>query len=155
MIFSHIPPAPDGSQDKDAVIKPRELWITYPIISFCTLRPASPVSRLPSSIRVRCRDFTFACFYFVDEANARTAYDTIKTWTCKIGRIEKLYAFTYQPPLPERKIQGWNLYNAREEWARLGVGGPDSKSGWRISGVNIGYNVCGPYRTGRFVPNLL
>jgi hypothetical protein len=139
MIFCFVPP--DTSSDKDAVVKPRELWITYPIISLCTFRAASPLSRHPSSIRLRCRDFTFVCFYFFNEANARAAYDSIRSWTCRIGRIEKLYAFVYQPPPPERKLDGWKLYDARQEWARLGVE-KDTKSGWRISTINQDYSVC-------------
>ncbi|EFW20195.1 hypothetical protein D8B26_003372 [Coccidioides posadasii str. Silveira] len=145
LIFSHIPPAPEGSQDANIPVKPRELWITYPIICFCTFRPATISSRQPSSIRIRCRDFTFVCFFFPNEAQARDAYESIKLWTCKIGRVEKLYAFTYQPPLPERSFNGWDLYNPREEWARLGVGNPDSPSGWRLSAINSDYNFSPTY----------
>jgi hypothetical protein len=140
LIFSHTPAVSDKSQAQAAPPKPRELWITYPIISFCTLRPAPAASRQLSSIRLRCRDFTFACFYFTNEAKARDAYDSIKLWTCKLGRVEKLYAFTYQPQAPERDVNGWTLYDARKEWARLGVEN-DSNCGWRISQINIDYGV--------------
>lgn len=142
MIFSHIPPAAESSPDRNTVIKPLEIWIAYPIISLCTFRPAAASSRQPSSIRLRCRDFTFVCFYFYNEANARATYESIRSWTCKIGRIEKLYAFTFQPPLPERKVDGWSIYNPLKEWARLGVGRPDVKSAWRISNINADYTVC-------------
>ncbi|WEW55311.1 phosphatidylinositol-3-phosphatase ymr1 [Emydomyces testavorans] len=146
LIFSHIPPIPEGLQScSSAPIKPRELWITYPIICYCTFKPATIASRQPSSIRIRCRDFTFVCFYFPNEAQARDAYESIKLWTCKIGRVDKLYAFTYQPPLPERSLNSWNLYNPREEWTRLGVGRPDLPSGWRISTINADYNFSPTY----------
>jgi len=140
LIFSHTPPASAEPQAQGTVIRPRELWITYPIISFCTFRPAPAASRQPSAIRLRCRDFTFVCFYFTSETKARDVYETIKLWTCKIGRIEKLYAFTYQPQAPEREFNGWDLYDARKEWARLGVG--SSNSAWRISQINADYGVC-------------
>lgn len=68
-------------------------------------------------------------------------YETIKLWTCKVGRIEKLYAFTYQPQAPEREFNGWDLYDARKEWARLGVGKEGSNTSWRISHINADYGV--------------
>ena len=141
LIFCHVPAVSEQSQGKDTSSKPRELWITYPIISFCTFRPAPAASRQPSSIRLRCRDFTFICFYFTNEQKARDTYDSIKLWTCKIGRIDKLYAFTYQPQSPEREVNGWTVYDAQKEWARLGVGKEDLGSSWRISNINIDYGV--------------
>lgn len=119
----------------------KELWITYPIICFCTFRPASLASRQLASIRLRCRDFSFICFTFPNEAKSRDVYETIKAWTCKLGSIEKLYAFTFQPPAAELALNGWELYNPRKEWARLGVGRADRDSNWRISSINIDYKV--------------
>lgn len=153
VIFVHTPPLDPGGDDDDggggsggggaarAPPRPRELWITYPIISFCTLRPAPAASRQPSSIRLRCRDFTFACFYFADESKARDVYDSIKAWTCKLGRIEKLYAFTYQPQPPEKLVNSWDFYDPVKEWRRMGVGSPARKENWRISNINQDYAV--------------
>lgn len=141
LIFSHTPPATNDSQASNGPPKTRELWITYPIISFCTLRPAPAVSRQPSSIRLRCRDFTFVCFYFREETKARDTYESIKLWTCKIGRVDKLYAFTYQPQLPERNVNGWDLYDPRQEWLRLGIGSSERNCGWRLSNINADYTV--------------
>lgn len=107
----------------------------------CALRPAPPASHLPSSIRLRCRDFTFVCFCFADEKKARDVYDSIKAWTCKLGRIEKLYAFSYQPQRPEKEVNGWNVYDARREWRRLGVSEKSTEKGWRISNINTDYAV--------------
>src|SRR5204863_9411208 len=69
LIFSHTPsspPAQGASASLEAVAKakPKELWITYPIIAHCTFRPTSPGSPLSSSIRLRCRDLTFVTFHF-------------------------------------------------------------------------------------------
>ena len=138
LIFSHVPAA--ATSPDAAPTRPRELWITYPIISYCTLRLSPSTSRQPSSIRLRCRDFTFACFYFPKENKARDVYETIKLWTCKIGRIDRLYAFSYQPPPAERALDGWHLYDPRKEWARLGVRN-DRSSGWRLSEINLDYGV--------------
>lgn len=143
LIFSHTPPAPSEPSEEQAVKpKPRELWITYPIIAFCIFRPCPTASRQPSSIRLRCRDFTFACFYFKSESKARDAYNSIRSWTCKVGRIEKLYAFNYQPPPPELECDGWNVYDPMKEWERLGVGKEGVNCSWRVSRINADYSVC-------------
>ncbi|KAK2736149.1 hypothetical protein FQN57_000880 [Myotisia sp. PD_48] len=144
LVFSHIPPQAESPKE-GTIIRPRELWITYPIICYCTLKLGSAVSRQPSSIRIRCRDFTFVCLTFSNEKQARDVYETIKSWTCKLGRIEKLYAFSYQPPPPELPLNGWDLYKPSEEWARLGIGHPDAKSNWRISSINVDYNFSPTY----------
>ena len=141
LIFVQSPPtsaAPDAKPSK-----PREVWITYPIIAFCTFRPAAPASRQPSSIRLRCRDFTFVCFYFQDDKKARDVYDSIRAWTCKLGRIEKLYAFSYQPQGPEKDIvpSGWSVYDPMREWRRMGIGEGEKNNTWRISSINTDYQV--------------
>ncbi|GAB1200782.1 protein-tyrosine phosphatase-like protein [Aspergillus pseudonomiae] len=143
IIFSHIPSLPDSAQPSATPIRPRELWITYPIISFCTFRPAPAASRQPSSIRLRCRDFAFVCFYFASETRGRDVYESIRQWTCKVGRIEKLYAFTYQPPPPERELNSWELYDPLKEWARQGV--DRDNHGWRISRINSDYTFSPTY----------
>ena len=142
LIFCYTPPL----LVQDSLVelpqsRPRELWITYPIIQTCTLRPASAASHLPSSVRLRCRDFTFVCFCFNDEKKARDVYDSIRAWTCKLGRVEKLYAFSYQPQQPESEIDGWTIYDARAEWTRLGVSDKGVDRGWRISRINVDYGV--------------
>lgn len=142
LIFCHTPTQLHQNQNgNNSPPKTRELWITYPIIHICTLRPAPAASHLPSSIRLRCRDFTFVCFCFNDERKARDVYDSIKAWTCKLGRVEKLYAFTYQPQRPEKDVNGWALYDPRAEWRRLGIGEKSAERGWRISTINADYAV--------------
>ncbi|KAF3899597.1 Phosphatidylinositol 3-phosphate phosphatase [Trichophyton interdigitale] len=148
IVFSYIPPQKESSREhsKDKLaVSHKEIWITYPIICFCTYRPASLASRQPSSIRLRCRDFSFMCFTFPNEARSRDVYETIRAWTCKLGSIEKLYAFTFQPPAAELALNGWELYNPRKEWARLGVGRADQDSNWRISCINTDYKFSPTY----------
>ncbi|KIV80362.1 hypothetical protein PV11_07864 [Exophiala sideris] len=144
LIFVHNPPADDESS-KPA--RPRELWITYPIIQLCTLRPTPAASRQPSSIRLRCRDFTFVCFYFSDDRKARDMYDSIKAWTCKLSGIEKLYAFAYQPQGLEKDVspKGWAVYDPMREWRRMGIGDPSKKQQWRISTINQDYSFSPTY----------
>ncbi|KAJ5219090.1 uncharacterized protein N7498_001189 [Penicillium cinerascens] len=143
LIFSHVPPISSEDQAKGVTVRPKELWITYPIIAFCTLRPAPGASRQLSSIRLRCRDFTFVCFYFINEQKAREVYDAIRQWTCKSGRLDKLYAFSYQPPPPEKEINGWELYDPRKEWERQGL--LKENSGWRVSEINTDYGFSPTY----------
>ncbi|KAI4186304.1 MAG: hypothetical protein L6R41_003574 [Letrouitia leprolyta] len=160
LIFSHTPPAavetvdePNGHTSHRP--KPRELWITYPIIQTCHLRLAHPSSHLPSSIRLRCRDFTFVCFCFTNERQARDVYDSIKAWTCKLGRVEKLYAFTYQPQSPEKEVNGWDIYSARKEWRRLGISEKDLDKGWRISTINADHSFSSTYPALLVVPSAI
>ena len=68
-------------------------------------------------------------------------YDSIKAWTCKLGRIEKLYAFSYQPQSPEKEINGWQVYDARKEWKRQGISEKGADKGWRVSEINTDYGV--------------
>ncbi|KAA8644691.1 hypothetical protein EYZ11_003507 [Aspergillus tanneri] len=143
IIFSHIPLPRDDAQAQSTPVRPKELWITYPIIAFCTYRPTPAASRQPSSIRLRCRDFAFVCFYFANESKARDVYESIKSWTCKVGRIDKLYAFAYQPPPPEREFNGWELYDPRKEWTRQNV--DQDGHGWRISQINSDYGFSPTY----------
>ncbi|KAL4810710.1 protein-tyrosine phosphatase-like protein [Aspergillus unguis] len=148
IVFSAVPPQsqssdPGQTQAQGAPVRPKELWITYPIISFCTYRPTPAVSRQPCAIRLRCRDFNFVCFYLDSETKAREVYETIKLWTCKIGRVDKLYAFTFQPPPPERAFNGWELYDPRKELERQGID-RGSKS-WRISHLNSDYGFSPTY----------
>ena len=84
-------------------------------------------------------------------------YDSIKAWTCKLGRIEKLYAFTYQPQRPEKDVNGWLVYDARREWKRLGISEKGADKGWRISTVNKDYGVGGPNQRPRnnYLPSLV
>src|SRR5437763_16281382 len=100
LIFSHAPSSPSenlppSKTELAAKTRPKELWITYPIIAFCTFRPTPPGSALSSSIRLRCRDFTFVTFQFINDLQARDVYERIRSLTCRVGRIDKLYAFCY------------------------------------------------------------
>jgi len=127
----------DGASER-----PKELWVTYPIIHTCFLR-LSPYSQQRPSIRLRCRDFNFLCFQFLEDKLARDVYDNIKGWTCKLGKIERLYAFSYQPPKQEKEFKGWHVYDARREWERQGVGTTNKE--WRISSFNSDYEFSPTY----------
>ncbi|KAI9653091.1 MAG: hypothetical protein M1829_001346 [Trizodia sp. TS-e1964] len=159
LIFSHS--GPSHSQDHPSAggleilvpPKPRELWITYPIISFCTFRPSSVVSRLAPSIRIRCRDFTYVTFHFLKELEARDVFESIKALTCQLDGIEKLYAFSYRPQGSEKDLNFWNIYNPRDEWKRLGISEKSADRGWRISKINEEYKFSPTYPALLAVPS--
>ena len=133
---------PDGTKEIDpSKAAKKEKWITYPMISFCTYRPAPISSHIPPSIRLRCRDFSFYAFHFLSDPEARDVYDSIRSLTCRLGRIEKLYAFSYKPHSPEKEQKGWEIYNARKEWKRLGISEEVVDRAWRISSINLDYQV--------------
>ncbi|KAL3419353.1 hypothetical protein PVAG01_09575 [Phlyctema vagabunda] len=125
----------------------RESWVAYPMIAFCTFRPAPPASELLSSIRLRGRDFKFIIFYFKDEKQARDVFESIKGATCKLGSIEKLYAFNYKPSPTEKSVNGWEFYDAKAEWKRQGISGSGKgvDRGWRISKINTDYSFSPTY----------
>lgn len=108
--------------------------MTYPMIYSCTFRPTSHVS----SIFIRCRDFTFSSLHFLSESQARDVYETIKSLSCNLNHIQRLYAFSYTPQSPERELNGWDIYSFQREMDRMKV----VESGlWRISRLNEKYDV--------------
>ncbi|KAF2834751.1 protein phosphatase [Patellaria atrata CBS 101060] len=151
LIFSYTQPSP--IEDSDNKPRKREIWITYPMIGFCTFRPAPPASHQPPSIRLRCRDFTFIAFHFLSENSARDVYDTIKSLSCRLGRLERLYAFHFKPHPPEKDINGWELYDARKEFARLGISEENPDVGWRISEINKDFQYSQTYPSLLVVPS--
>ncbi|KUJ12689.1 phosphatases II [Mollisia scopiformis] len=150
------PHTPSSSQDGSShqpKPKTREVYIAYPMIAQCTFRPTPPSSGLSSTIRLRCRDFLFVTFNFVDDRQARDVFETIKCQTCKLGSIEKLYAFTYDAPPIEKAVGGWELYDAKAEWKRQGISDKGIDRGWRISKINLDYAFSPTYPALLVVPS--
>lgn len=143
----------NGTAPSDAPPKERQGWTAFHLINQCTLRPTPPASRIPSSIRIRCRDFTFVSFNFADDKQAREAFDFIRSRTCRLGSVEKLYAFKYEEPPPEKVIQGWDLYDVRAEFRRQGISEKSADKGWRISSINKEYVFCPTYPATLVVPS--
>lgn len=94
---------------------------------------------------MRGRDFKFLTFNFVDDKQARDVFESIKGATCRLGSIEKLYAFSYEPVPREKKINGWEIYDAKAEWKRQGISEKGADRGWRISKINIDYGFSPTY----------
>jgi myotubularin-related protein 6/7/8 len=115
------------------------------MIAFCTFRPTPSGSAIASSIRLRCRDFKFVTLNFRSDKQARDVFESIKGATCKLGSIEKLYAFSYTPQPPEKQISGWEIYDAKAEWKRQGISDKGADRGWRISKINTDYSFSPTY----------
>ncbi|OTB05013.1 hypothetical protein M426DRAFT_320333 [Hypoxylon sp. CI-4A] len=145
IIFSFPNVPPDGAPPQPNAPKTREVYIAYPIIAYCTFRPCPSVSGRPSSIRLRGRDFTFINFNFPDEGHAREAFEYIRARTCRLGTIEKLYAFSYQPLKIEKPFDGWHFYDPRSEFRRQGISTKSVDRGWRISSINKDYTFSPTY----------
>lgn len=141
IVFSYLPSKPAEAPPDAKPPRQKEVWITYPMINYCCLKSCPPVMRQQPSIRIRCRDFTFFAFFFPDEKKARDVYDSIRALSCKIGRLDKLLAFSYQPKPPEDQFNSWDIYDARREFKRLGISPKDTEKGWRISEINAEYKV--------------
>ncbi|KAF1829650.1 phosphatases II [Decorospora gaudefroyi] len=152
MVFSYLPSAPADAPPDAKPPRQKETWITYPMINYCCLKPCPPMLRQEASIRIRCRDFTFFAFFFPDEKKARDVYDSIRALSCRIGRLDKLLAFSYQPKPPEDQQNGWAIYDARREWKRLGISPKDTEKGWRVSEINIEYKYSATYPALLVVP---
>jgi myotubularin-related protein 6/7/8 len=114
LVKAAAPPSPQHSPKKASTkSRPQESWIAYPMIAFCTFRPTPHGSGLWSSIRIRGRDFKFVTLNIEDGKKAKDVYESIKGATCRLGSVEKLHAFVYDPPPPDKKISGWEIYDAK------------------------------------------
>jgi len=138
ILFSYLP---DPIKEPSAKQRLRQIWIPYPILAHCTYKPMPAVTRQRPSIRLRCRDFTFLAFQFLDEVLARDAFETIKKLTCHKADLHALWAFSYSPPPQEARCNGWDVYDARREFRRMGMGPKEADRGWRISDINHDYAV--------------
>ena len=134
-------------------------------------RPASPAvgaagangesladtGRSPA-LRIQCRDFRKMAFHFHQGATdsksaddtAREAFFLLRSRCC-LDKVEDLLAFHYKPP-PEERTAELHAYDARREFARMGVGekapeGPGNA--WRVSDINSDYDFSPTY------PNVL
>lgn len=137
--------APADAKSPPSAPKTRELYIAYPVINYCNFRPSPPASGRPSTIRIRCRDFMFISFHFKDDVGAREAFECMRNRTTRLGKLEKLYAFSYQPLKQEKPFNGWEIYDPKTEYRRQGISSKSQDRGWRISNINKDYSFSPTY----------
>ncbi|KAI0816366.1 protein-tyrosine phosphatase-like protein [Xylaria sp. FL0064] len=145
IIFIQPVTPPNGAAPPSNTPKYRESYIAYPIICHCIFRPCPSATGRPSSIRIRGRDFSLINFLFANETAARETFEYIRARSCRLGSIEKLYAFSYQPLKAEKPFNGWSLYDPRAEFRRQGISTKSVDRGWRISLINKDYNFSPTY----------
>jgi myotubularin-related protein 6/7/8 len=104
---------------------------------------------------MRCRDFNFMAFHFDDDVKARAVFENIRLLTCRLGNIDKLYAFNYSSNAVEREIKGWDLYNPIKEFERMGISESGTHKAWRISAINSKYEYCDTYPALLCVPTII
>ncbi|KAJ4304218.1 phosphatidylinositol-3-phosphatase ymr1 [Collariella sp. IMI 366227] len=150
-----FPPESITATDPKLKKQVKQVWFAFHVISQCTVRPTPPSSGVPSSIRIRFRDFTYVSFNFADDRQARDAFEFIRARTCRLGSIDKLLAFNYTPPpgSPESKIDGWDLYDARAEFRRQGISEKMADTGWRLTAINKDYAFSPTYPALLAVPS--
>ncbi|KAK4140541.1 protein-tyrosine phosphatase-like protein [Dichotomopilus funicola] len=155
LVFRFPPESAAITADSESKKLVKQVWFAFHIISHCTLRPTTPSSGVPSSIRIRFRDFTYVSFNFPDDKQARDAFEFIRSRTCRLGSIDHLLAFHYKPPpgSPENKINGWDLYDARAEFKRQGISEKSPDIGWRITTINKDYVFSPTYPAVLAVPS--
>ncbi|CAG8983522.1 hypothetical protein HYALB_00004323 [Hymenoscyphus albidus] len=135
--------------------RPIEIWMPCASIASCTFRPTPPASGHQSSIKLRTRDFKFLTLNFPEDRLAREAYESLRNCTCKLGSIDKLYAFIYKSPPQEKEINGWQLYDPKAEFRRQGISEKGADKGWRISKLNSDYNFSPTYPAVLAVPTTI
>ncbi|KAK4106226.1 phosphatases II [Parathielavia hyrcaniae] len=150
-----FPPESKTSAEPELKKQVKQVWFAFHVIAQCTLRPTPPSSGVPSSIRIRFRDFTYVSFNFPDDKQARDAFEFIRSRTCRLGSTENLLAFHFNPPpgSPENKIDGWDLYDVRAEFRRQGISEKSADLGWRISTINKDYSFSPTYPALLVVPS--
>lgn len=171
MVFSFVP---------EGQLKPREIWICYPIIEKIVkarggswtstvssngmewpslLSPLCPeFDRFSASnVRIFCKDFTYYLFDFVNDLICLDVYQKISLliMATKIKlSIRELYAFEYKANVLESKlkISGWDLYDANREYRRQNLLTDDNQPFWRLSNINEGYRFSPSYPKSFIVP---
>lgn len=151
IIFTAPPRHSDSAANPDTG-RPREIWLAYPMLSGGEFRPTAPATGSQPGMRLRGRDFYYINLHFPDNKTATDAFNFIKARTCRLGSIDKLYAFSYRAHPKERHVRGWEFYNIREEFRRQGISEKLPDRGWRITDINKDYSFCPTYPSVLVVP---
>ncbi|KAF8163566.1 protein phosphatase [Crassisporium funariophilum] len=125
----------------------KEMWMPYPLISL--------VNRLPqdlqgqSQLNFHTRTFETFSLTFKKDSDASDVFESVKELTVATS-VTQLYAFNYTPNPPFSSNDGWNIYSARDEYGRMGVG--SRSKAWRFTDLNKDYSFCPTYPSRLVVP---
>ncbi|PIA15751.1 phosphatases II [Coemansia reversa NRRL 1564] len=96
---------------------------------------------LEGAIRIRCHHFLFVTLRCEDVRRLYDIFATVKHLAC-VRTLRQLYAFEYDDQF---ETNGWEIYDARAEFERMGVGSTEGGRFWRITQVNRGFGLCATY----------
>lgn len=116
--------------------------------------PTAVTHHTASTIRIRCKDFTFVAFSFSSDAAAKDTFESLLRLTC-IPDVSRLYAFIYKPLSHESAFNGWTIYDPIAEFQRMGAlpsAGSSAESRWRVSTINSDYKFSPTYPATIVVP---
>lgn len=133
----------DGEADEE------EMWVPYPLINQLTRLPQTLQGLSPLAFRTR----TFEAFtlFFPRDTDATQVFDTVRELTV-VASVTHLYAFFNEPdfPISPDGNNGWKLYDAQEEFTRMGVGA--RSKAWRFTEINNDYSFAPTYPAKLVVP---
>jgi myotubularin-related protein 6/7/8 len=78
---------------------------------------------------------------------------SIFTYIPKIGSIEQLYAYAYQPRIPFTANNGWKIYDPIKEYQRMGV--DNTTDMWRFTTINQDYKVTMTHYISHIYTNII
>ncbi|KAJ2807131.1 phosphatidylinositol-3-phosphatase ymr1 [Coemansia helicoidea] len=100
-----------------------------------------------AAIRLRCHHFLFVTLHSANERQLYDVFATMKQRAC-VASVKQLWAFA----CPGSPGGGASVYDARAEYARMGVGHGDVGRHWRFSEANRGFGLCATYPPVLVVP---
>ncbi|KAF2721030.1 phosphatases II [Polychaeton citri CBS 116435] len=150
-------PSTDSSRFASNVASPRAPSPTNDVADAFT----SPLSGRQPAIRMRTKDFKFMAFHFHHTAenrspdeSARDVFYKLRSHCC-VTKIESLYAFHFDTPREELCYREDIAYDARREFARMGIGGKAAEgpgSAWRVTDINKDFSFSPTYPSVLCVP---
>ncbi|KAF2478977.1 protein-tyrosine phosphatase-like protein [Neohortaea acidophila] len=161
-VFRYLPGAKHGdkSLSSPANGRPKEMWMPYPLINHCILPHAPFETGKQPAIRIRLKDFRMMALHFhpspattPPDESARQCFYSLRSRCC-VDDVRRFHAFQFSPPKEEMAVSAVE-YDARREYARMGIGGKAAAgpgAAWRISDINHDYSYSATYPSVLCVP---
>ena len=134
-----------------------ETWMSIPFLSISFVQKLKSKDKRDRKNRVDifCKNIRKVTLHFVDSPQRKRFYlDLLEVLARHV--TASLFAYAYLNPHNQAAAQphpGWDRYDARAEYARLGVLSFNmEKFGWRLTQANKNYEVCPTYPSLLAVP---
>ncbi|CAK9063151.1 unnamed protein product [Durusdinium trenchii] len=102
-------------------------------------------------VTITCKDLRCLIFLLKSEQEARLLLESVSSFSTP-GNPAMLFAFKHYDALRKENLlqdqSGWSLYDAEQDYARMGVDTPlipSPQCPWRVSELNRQYRLCGSY----------